>query len=73
MKYTIQIFKSNAGTEASHRITLPYIVEAESIPEAYAKAKIDFIGYDITFGFILPAELDMLPVAKAKNQKKINN
>ena len=73
MIYTIQIFRTNSGTDAPHRITAPYHVEANNIPEAYDKAKKDFEGMDgINFGFILPAQLDMLPVEKTKNQKRIN-
>ena len=60
MKYTIQVFKSNRGTEANNRIAIPYQCDAADVGEAYEKARKDLEGIDVKFGFIVPAELDVL-------------
>lgn len=61
--YTVQIFLSNAGTDAKNRITCAYHVIAKTIEEAYEKTRVDFKNTSnfIGCGFILEGHYNSLP------------
>jgi hypothetical protein len=60
-EYTLQVFLPNKGTVAKHRITSCIHITANTIPEAYAKAKEMFNGEDVSFGFIIQCVFNKLP------------
>jgi hypothetical protein len=61
-RYTVQVFLSNSGTAARHRITTLVHVWAADVGGAYAEAEAAFEGVQgVSFGYVLPGHLPKLP------------